>query len=135
MFSLAGERRIFGHPDLPVLTAFSHFTAPFITSCPSSNPALPVKAFPKLSVKTENYKAGDTITLDFDDSEADGEPTFLALFNGLNTTYIAIEDNNEATLPSGLEGTVYGVITTNGTSVNDENTIAGVAILDFYANY
>lgn len=36
----------------------------FITSCPESNPALPVKAFPALALEAESpIKTGDTVTL------------------------------------------------------------------------
>lgn len=37
----------------------------FITGCPSTNPTLPVKAFPAASIKETGYKAGETVTLDF----------------------------------------------------------------------
>lgn len=41
--------------------------SPFIVECPESNPALPVKAFPKLALAADTttpVKSGDTVTLE-----------------------------------------------------------------------
>jgi hypothetical protein len=65
---------------------------------------------------------------------AKGQKMFMALYSGLGTMYAPIEGNNEnmkVALPKNLMGTVYGVVTTNGTAVNDANTVAGPAILMF----
>ncbi|KZS93402.1 hypothetical protein SISNIDRAFT_507377 [Sistotremastrum niveocremeum HHB9708] len=100
----------------------------FIVSCPATNPVLPVKAFPSLAVVEAAPAPGSTIHLTFNSTTT--APTFLALFAGLNTTFVPIT-NATALLPTGLQGTVYGVVTTNGTAVSDDTTIAGVAVFDF----
>lgn len=112
----------------------TYVLASFITGCPSSNPALPVKAFPALTVSTTSYKAGDTISVSFDNSMASGKDMYMALYSGLAIMYAPITGSGSSMtvkLPRGLMGTVYGVVTTNGTAVNDANTVAGPAILMF----
>ncbi|KZS87906.1 hypothetical protein SISNIDRAFT_418906 [Sistotremastrum niveocremeum HHB9708] len=99
----------------------------FITGCPSSNPALPVKAFPALTVGPAAPAAGSSVTLTFDGA-ADGQ--FLALMTGLTPKFVPIS-SGKATLPAGLQGTVYAVVSKNGTAVSDEDTVAGPAILSF----
>jgi len=100
----------------------------FIVSCPATNPVLPVKAFPSLAVAEAAPAPGSTVHLTFNSTTT--SPTFLALFAGLNTTFVPIT-NATAQLPEGLQGTVYGVVTTNGTAVSDNSTVAGVAIFQF----
>jgi hypothetical protein len=103
----------------------------FIKTCPSTNPALPVKAFPTLTLSST--KPGSKSTLKFDSNST--SPLYLALFQSIvSTTFLPIDSKKTVTLPAAgkLEGTVYGVVTTasNGT-VSDDNVIAGVAILQF----
>jgi hypothetical protein len=61
---------------------------------------------------------------------ANGKKTYMAFYSGLATSYVEIQ-NMKVTLPKDLMGTVYGVVTTNSTAVNDANTVAGPAILMF----
>ncbi|KAG8729481.1 hypothetical protein FRC12_020949 [Ceratobasidium sp. 428] len=117
--------------DTPLsLNQVYSLAAAFITDCPSSNPSLPVKAFPALTVSTASYKAGDTISVSFDSSMAKGKDTFMAFFTGLSTEFASIKDG-QVTIPKDLMGTVYGVVTTDGKAVTDDNTVAGPAILMF----
>ena len=64
-------------------------------------------------------------------------PVFLALLTGLRQLFVPLTNigNGEwlAILPSELKstGTVYALVTSNNTSANDDNTLAGVAILQF----
>jgi len=102
----------------------------FITSCPSTNPTLPVKAFPSLSVATPTPAPGSEITLTF---ESTASELFLAIFTGLDTIFVAIQDY-QVTLPTTLSGTIYAVVTSSGTSVTDDNTVAGPAIMLFPDN-
>lgn len=99
----------------------------FITSCPSSNPTLPFQAFPKLTA-TGTMSPGKTIQLAYTDSGSGAR--YLALFSGLNTVFAPINSNKKVKIPQGLQGTVYAVVVSNGTTVTDASTIAGVAILD-----
>jgi len=106
--------------------------APFIVagSCPSSNPSLPVKAFPGLTYTPASPAPGQTITLTFPSTSGS---TYLALYTGLNVNYYPIT-NGKVQLPKGLDGTVYGVVTTSGSSVSDDNTVAGPAVFLFPDN-
>ncbi|KAF9526915.1 ferritin-like domain-containing protein [Crepidotus variabilis] len=98
--------------------------APFITSCPSTNPALPVKAFPDFTV--ENKLPGSTAAVTF---KSDTAPTFVAFYSGLDTIFAPIT-NGQVTIPKGLLGQVYAVGTTDGTQAAN-STVAGPAILLF----
>jgi len=101
--------------------------APFITSCPSSNPALPAKAFPAASFTL----SGKTLSLTFTPSSSAKGPYYLALYSGLDIAYYKISDDKKVTLPAGLQGTIFGVITTSGSAIDDSNTVAGPVILSF----
>ncbi|EJT99000.1 hypothetical protein DACRYDRAFT_24100 [Dacryopinax primogenitus] len=103
--------------------------ASFITSCPSSNPALPVTAFPALSIQQASISAGDTVTLQFNTSIAG--PYFAAFFTGLSTIFVSIQHDNSVAVPSGLLGTVFMLVTTSSSSVTDGNTVAGPTVLNF----
>ncbi len=102
--------------------------AAFITSCPESNPALPVKAFPTLSVTpATGVKPGDTITIAFD-GLADG---MTAVFlTGLSPVTAPVT-GGKVTVPKDLTGTVYLVITKGGDTVTDDSTSAGPAVFQF----
>ncbi|KAG8776498.1 hypothetical protein FRC12_000866 [Ceratobasidium sp. 428] len=116
--------------DIPLsLNQVYSLAAAFITDCPSSNPPLPVKAFPALAVPT-SYKAGDTISVSFDSSMAKGKNTYMAFFTGLTAKFAPIQ-NGKVTIPKDLMGTVYAVVTTDNKNTNDDNTVAGPAILMF----
>lgn len=120
--------------------AFS-LAAPFIKSCPSSNPALPVRAFPALTLMTPTYTPGSTIGLSFDPNAAGaasllpGGQYHLALLFGLGAEFVSLtelgSDEYSATLPTGLLGTVYALITNNNGTISDSGTVAGPIVLDF----
>ncbi|KZP04258.1 hypothetical protein FIBSPDRAFT_878690 [Athelia psychrophila] len=105
--------------------------AQFITSCPKSNPALPVKAFPKLAFPA-GAKPGATVSLTFDVPKGKkAEDLYAAFYTGGGTEYAKVSSAKKVTIPKDLIGTVYAVITTNGTASADANTVAGVAVLEF----
>ncbi|KZP10500.1 hypothetical protein FIBSPDRAFT_872587 [Athelia psychrophila] len=105
--------------------------AQFITSCPSSNPTLPVKAFPKLAFPATTAP-GSSVALTFDVPKGmKAEDLFAAFYTGTGTEYAKVSSDKKVTIPADLRGTVYTVITTNGTASADSNTVAGVAILEF----
>lgn len=105
--------------------------ASFITSCPSSNPALPVTAFPTLTYTPAAPFPGDNVTFTYNGT-ANGT-LYAAFFTGLTQEFAAL-DNGTATLPSNLTGVVYAVISTNGTFADDRSIVAGPAILNFDTN-
>ncbi|KZO99657.1 hypothetical protein CALVIDRAFT_525228 [Calocera viscosa TUFC12733] len=103
--------------------------ASFITSCPSSNPALPVTAFPALSIQQASVSAGETVTLQF--TTTTSSPYYAAFFTGLSTVFVPVQRDNSVTVPSGLLGTVFMVVTTSSSAVTDGNTVAGPTVLNF----
>ncbi|KAF8916046.1 ferritin-like domain-containing protein [Mucidula mucida] len=118
-----------GPLDVPLtLNQVYSLAAAFITSCPESNPALPVKAFPTLSVTpATGVKPGDTITIAFD-GLADG---MTAVFlTGLSPVTAPVT-GGKVTVPKDLTGTVYLVITKGGDTVTDDSTSAGPAVFQF----
>ncbi|KAG9038830.1 hypothetical protein FRB95_014379 [Tulasnella sp. JGI-2019a] len=119
-----------GALDVPLsLDQVYSLAAGFITSCPPTNPTLPVKAFPSLT--TSKAAPGATITLTFNHTAGN---YYLVVLSGLTTTYVPINNNNKATLPEGLAGTVYAVVTTSKDTVADDNTVAGPAVFVFPDN-
>ncbi|KAG9001712.1 hypothetical protein FRB90_011553 [Tulasnella sp. 427] len=121
-----------GPLDTPLdLDQVYSLAAAFITSCPDSNPKLPVKAFPALSYSPAAPNPGDSVQLSYDSS---GKKEYLAVFTGLSTLYLPISDDKKVTIPSEAIGTVYGVVTTSGDKVSDDNTVAGPVIMIFPDN-
>ncbi|KAJ7935203.1 ferritin-like domain-containing protein [Mycena leptocephala] len=120
-----------GALDIPLgLNQVYSIAAAFITSCPSTNPALPVKAFPSLAVTTTRYSPGKTISLQYTPATAiaDGTALYVAFYTGLTVEYAKLE-NNQVVIPEDLRGQVYAVVTTSDSAVDDTNTVAGPAIL------
>ncbi|KAJ7087718.1 ferritin-like domain-containing protein [Mycena crocata] len=120
-----------GALDVPLgLNQVYSIAAAFITDCPSTNPALPVTAFPSLAVKTTRYSPGKIIELEYTPATpvADGTALHVAFYTGLSVEYAPLTDG-KVTIPEDLRGQVYAVVTTSDSAVNDGNTIAGPAIL------
>ncbi|KAH8111505.1 ferritin-like domain-containing protein [Phellopilus nigrolimitatus] len=105
--------------------------ASFITSCPSSNPTLPFTAFPALTVAENGTPVapGKSAKVAYTDNGSGDR--YLAFMSGLNTKYAKIDGNQQVTIPAGLQGTVYAVVTSSNQAVMDASTIAGPAILSF----
>lgn len=101
----------------------------FITSCPASNPALPFTSFPALEFEG-TPAPGQTSTLNFI-ATSGGSELFVAFLSGLNSTFAPLNSGQTVAVPEGLQGTVYAVVTNNGSSAADANTVAGPAILQF----
>lgn len=100
--------------------------APLITSCPSTNPALPVKAFPAATVSGK-VCGGKTITIS---GEGVQSGQYAAFLTGLNVYYAQIGDNGSVQVPQEVKyGRVY-IVVTSGQSVSDDTTIAGPAVAD-----
>lgn len=119
-----------GALDVPLgLDSVYTLAAAFIKSCPSSNPTLPLKAFPALTFPT-SAAPGQKVTLTFDAGNSTG-PFYAAFYTGLSQEFATIGSDKSVTIPGDLLGTVYAVVSTNGTAASDNTTIAGPAILDF----
>ncbi|EIW77466.1 hypothetical protein CONPUDRAFT_92561 [Coniophora puteana RWD-64-598 SS2] len=101
-----------------------------ITSCPSSNPALPVKAFPALTFGTD-MTAGQATTVSFNGSDASSaNGMYVGFISGMNTTIVPVQ-NGQVTIPDGLMGVVYAVATSSDSMTSDNVTLAGPAFLSF----
>jgi hypothetical protein len=87
--------------------------AAFITSCPSGNPTLPVKAFPALTIDG----TGKSAILTYNSS---GQDESLILYSGLATVALPIKDY-KVDIPESLQGISYAVVATtaNTTMVDD----------------
>ena len=119
--------------------------APFITACPASNPALPVKAFPALSLAAGTASpVPQGVWVDFELAEGTtipSGPLFVAfpLVTGPVFSSVVVKDGKiSVRTPVGAAGPAgesYAILTTNDTMVNDENTIAGPAIIELQPLY
>lgn len=103
-----------------------------IVSCPSSNMPLPVKAFPALSFPA-GAQPGQTVQVSFN-ATMPSEQLYVAFIAGLGATFAPLSSQMTVTIPSTLQGVVFPVVTTNGTTVTDSVTIAGPAFLSFDFN-
>jgi len=104
--------------------------APFIISCPSTNPTLPVHAFPALTLQAP--VPGKTVEVVFKDNNSLGA-THIAFFTGLNIVFVDIQDG-KVTIPGDSVGTVYAVATKSDSAADDSTIVAGPAILSFETN-
>ncbi|KZT64970.1 hypothetical protein DAEQUDRAFT_565241 [Daedalea quercina L-15889] len=108
--------------------AFS-LASPFITSCPSSNPALPVTPLPALSISTSTPWPGSTIQLTFDNPDG-ANAAYAVWLNGLEAVYTPLDGNKQTTVPSGMRGTVYvGVTSNTQVPLTDASMVTGLAIV------
>jgi hypothetical protein len=119
--------------------------AQFIVSCPSSNPALPVKAFPTLTSAPSNgnITVGSTITLLTPGSvitAADGKSQIYAAFitvtGPIFAPATATTGGFTVTVPKAPEGSApisgqtYVVLTGCNTTVTDDTVAAGPAAFE-----
>ncbi|EPQ53145.1 hypothetical protein GLOTRDRAFT_46095, partial [Gloeophyllum trabeum ATCC 11539] len=106
--------------------------SPFIKSCPESNPPLPVKAFPGLTISPSMPKAGSTIKVAVDKFDTVG--MFMAYYSGLSVLSSEIQ-NGETVIPEGLQGVVFaGVVSEKSTqdkTPTDETMKSGLVAIDF----
>lgn len=54
--------------------------------------------------------------------------------NGQTATVVPLNSDKTVTVPEGLAGTVYVILTNSSTEVTDANTVAGPAILELEFN-
>ena len=112
--------------------------APFITSCPSSNGMLPVKAFPSLTdTSTEAAMNGSQVQLmtgtGFDTS-MDTSDIFAAFVTVTGPVFTPLASNGggkfTVTIPNGVTGQSYVVLTKGNSSATDDTIVAGPAIIE-----
>lgn len=108
--------------------------AQFITSCPQTNVALPVKAFPALSVSSTNttIKAGDTVTLATQGYKIDGKvyAAFITVTGPIFADATAVDAGFTVAVPGGVAGQSYVVLTGCNVAATDDTIVAGPAIVE-----
>ncbi|KAJ5350250.1 hypothetical protein N7541_007977 [Penicillium brevicompactum] len=111
--------------------------SPFITSCPSSNPQLPVKAFPSLTmVPSGNVMNGSTATLvagtGFNTTSSSNlSAAFITVIGPVYAPLKSVGNGHfVVTIPGGVAGQSYIVLTTSMSGVSDDNIVAGPAIVE-----
>ncbi|KAJ5560134.1 ferritin-like domain-containing protein [Penicillium frequentans] len=111
--------------------------SPFIVSCPSSNPALPVKAFPSLtSISSGTLLAGSKVSLATGEGfTASGQiyAAFITVTGPVWATVSPTTGGYSVTIPQGVEGQSYVVLTSSNQNVSDDNILARPAILEIGA--
>lgn len=99
----------------------------FIRSCPSTNPPLPVKAFPLLTIPPG--REGERVTATFEAPQR--KSLYAAFIAGTGTIFVPLNEKNEVEIPGGLTGLVFVIITSDGGRVTDDTTVAGPSMLLF----
>lgn len=116
--------------------------APFIVSCPPSNPTLPVKAFPTLELQAEtNITQGSVLTFHTAATLPSGQlyiafplvtgPIFQPVTqDGDGCLFAQVPTSGPAGGSGAPAGQAYAILTTSNTVLSDNNTIAGPAIIE-----
>lgn len=108
--------------------------ASFIKSCPASNPALPVKAFPGLTA-TQGAPTSQGVSFTFMPASTPPADFFVTFVSGLTTTSVTgtMEgDMVSVVIPDTIQGQSYAFITSeNATaSITDSMILFGPAIVE-----
>ncbi|KAI9714203.1 MAG: hypothetical protein M1812_006424 [Candelaria pacifica] len=107
--------------------------AAFITSCPASNAALPVKAFPALTA-TQGEPTSQGISFTFSTKMTLTQKFYITFASGLNVTSVDATLNNgqiSTTIPTTITGQSYAFVTSSSvTALNDSVILAGPAIVE-----
>ncbi|SCU80333.1 LADA_0B06634g1_1 [Lachancea dasiensis] len=110
----------------------------FISSCPSSNTALPVKAYPGLTVTQGMPVAANTSVTFSVDGELPQSPIFVTFVSGLNVLPVegSIADGMlSAEVPGKVSGQSYAFVTSdNSGNLTDSSILFGPAILEVTAS-
>jgi hypothetical protein len=110
----------------------------FITSCPPTNPSLPVTTYAQLTLpEPASAKPGSTTPLQFTppDSLDRSTPLYGAFMSGQEAFIVPLADGGKSiSIPGNLRGVVFLLITIGADNVDDSKIIAGPALLDFPFN-
>lgn len=114
--------------------------AQFIKSCPETNAALPVKAFPVLSAAPMEGKkmiqAGDQIMVSTPKYHIEGQvyAAFITVTGPVFVDVKAVEGGFEVMVPKeGVTGQSYLVLTSCNTAATDDTIVAGPAVVEVEA--
>ncbi|KAI0644416.1 ferritin-like domain-containing protein [Trametes meyenii] len=104
----------------------------YIDNCPESNPDLPIQTYPPLDVYPGDPTAGDIVYVSLL-LKAPSKKFYLAWLDGLDVQYSAIE-NGQATVPDGLDGTLYVAVVSSQDPPSAKNLVSGYAVVQFPFN-
>lgn len=119
-------------------TAIFTLASAFITSCPSTNMALPLTAFPTLTT-TQTAAIAPNTTAMFSVGGAVAEPFFITFVSGLDTISVPGTNANgmlTAQIPAKTQGQVYAFVTKDAATgaLRDSQVLFGPAILEVTAD-
>ncbi|KAF1820432.1 uncharacterized protein K489DRAFT_383242 [Dissoconium aciculare CBS 342.82] len=108
----------------------------FIKSCPESNPALPVKAFPAVSAAPANpAKVGDKLTLTVAKSVEAKAAYFITILGPVAAELSGSGTSYTITVPKDVQsGQEYLVLTSGTEAPTDDNIVAGPAVIEIVDN-
>jgi hypothetical protein len=110
----------------------------FITSCPPTNPKLPVTAYAQLTLPDlASARPGSKTPLKFTapGSLDRASKLYGAFLSGQEAIIVPLDDEwKSVSIPDSLRGVVYLLVTTDADSVDDSKTIAGPTLLEFPFN-
>ena len=119
--------------------------APFIKTCPSSNPKLPVKAFPVLTPTTPMpAKQGGKVTYTIPKGTTlpSGQLYIAFPLAVPGTQYMPVTKQSDGSLvasvpklANGPAGQSYAILTSSNSTLTDDNTIAGPAVVNVLVPY
>ncbi|KAH6679716.1 hypothetical protein B0J14DRAFT_304944 [Halenospora varia] len=115
----------------------------FNVSCPLTNAAIPVKAFPSLILNTDGpIASGDNIQLltpsyrlEGIDGEAKMYAAFITVFGPIFADVVPCEADYEVVVPEGINGQSYAVLTGCTGEITDDTVGAGPAIVEITNPY
>lgn len=112
-----------GPEDTPLtFDSVYSIAADFITACPSTNPTLPVKAFPELTIAADG-----TVT-----STVDVEGKFVALYSGLVANTFPVTGGKVQGFPV-VQGISYAILTSeqDATKISDDTNVLAGPFINF----
>ncbi|KAK4494875.1 hypothetical protein PRZ48_014231 [Zasmidium cellare] len=104
----------------------------FITSCPKSNPPLPVKAFPAITLTSPSGEVvnGTTLELTVAESVMAAGAYFITSTGSVAAPLMGSGTKYSVTVPSGAQaGQEYLVLTKDMNAPTDENIVAGPVVI------
>jgi len=104
----------------------------FIVSCPDSNPKLMVNTLPKLEIEPGSPHNGEAVKFKFNHNAVTNDSQlFVAWFDGLVVQYSDLSGDDTASVPQGLQGTVYaGVVNEKANSPTAQKLLTGLSMFE-----
>lgn len=110
--------------------------SPFIASCPDSNMMLPVKAFPSLMMTGGKAMTGSMVQLMAGEGfeKMNAKDVHAAFITATGPVWAPVQDKGDGkfmvTVPKGVMGQSYVVLTRGDKQATDDNIVAGPAIIE-----